>query len=745
MSDWQAEGVVHAGREAVFHAGHEAAHAESPAVSDDEERRVGGGRFRAFVAIVIALTTLIAAVAGYLEATSSIQAEDLRLGAEQLSLQALASSQSAQQTAQVQLETFERWVEERTQAANAMLASLYADANSPEQQQLELEQQRWETTATATLARTDIDPTGEYGPEQDPTFPDRYFAAASEESLRLNALADAADGQASGTDQQAASYTAVLAILAVSLYLFGLTLAVAGRWLRTGFLAVGLSMLLAGSTWMVQTVASAPTAPNDLAATEYAQGEVAFMTAFDSQGFTAAEQHFDRAIQLRPDFARAYAERADAIFQAATPQQTGFVSLAPPAALQRARTDLETAVALGLANSQTLGGLGFYGFAQGVQANDVALLDQSADYTRRAIALDPGEPVFRYNLAVTLVAAGRFDEARSAYQDAVASTIYVDTALTQRRDEPTIEEAWLAGALTDLDTVAQYQPQMSDQIRGFKEQIEGEVAAEQTAPPVSSPASFSDVQLDVFPAEVQWQGTVANYDATRDVISAQWYHQDPAVPGWAVIPDISYTVTPRTGSDGRLFVLEAYLGQVTPAACLPVGNYRAEIYINGRMAAQSEVTPDFGASEAFASRDLTIGFCRPPDWVRREDRLPGLIDGYQSPDGSMGVYAARYGLPGSLRSMSDISAQIEDLTISAFAGWFPATPAYSTADGTASSYFAGLSNPAWRWYDYGSGAVRIGAGLTADGAVVVGMVYGPYDWFNGAEPYRILDSMVHVE
>jgi len=35
--------------------------------------------------------------------------------------------------------------------------------------------------------------------------------------------------------------------------------------------------------------------------------------------------------------------------------------------------------------------------------------------------------------------------------------------------------------------------------------------------------------------------------------------------------------------------------------------------------------------------------------------------------------------------------------------------------------------------------------VTADGAVVIGMVYGPYAWFDGEEPYRILNSMVAIQ
>jgi len=702
-------------------------------------------RLPAAVAIVIAFATLVAALAGFLLADASNQASDHRQQAEQLSLQALSSSESAQQNAQVNVETFERYQEQRTESGNALLASLYASADPTRQTQLQLEAQRWDAIAASTLKLTDIDPNGAFGPDKDPTFPQRYFANATQDSLRLNALADAADEEASYIDQRSAAYTAILAMLAVSLYLFGLTLAVSGRGLRLGFLGVGLVLLGVGSLWLAQGILAPAYATNDEAATAYAQARVTSLTAFDSGGYQAAEALYDKAIQLRPTFARAYAERADVIFEGASPQRSGFASLAPPDALQRARADLESARALGLSNATTLGELGFYSFAQGIQSGSTDLLDQSISYTQQAISQDPGEPVYRYNLGVALTALGRIDDARGAYNDAVGRTLYTDDALTQLRQDPGTEEAVLAGALTDLETVRKYRTDLDEQIQDLKAFIVGRVAAESRNAPPQSPAVFSNLQLDVFPAELQWQANIASYDPTRDVISAQWYHQDPQGLGWAVIPEVSTPDAPTLGTDGRYFRLAAYLGAIAPAQCLPSGQYKVEIYVNGRLAAQGSAGTNFTDYQAFLARDLTSAFCVPPDWVRRSDGMPGLMDGFQSSDKQYGAYLARYGVPGSISALPDAAAQVEDVTLKAFADWFPATPSYDAADGTTSDYFEGLSGTAWRWYDYGTGYVRVGAGLTSDGAVAVGMVYGPYDWFNTDDPFRILNSMIHVE
>jgi tetratricopeptide (TPR) repeat protein len=711
-------------------------------------------RLSSVVAIIIAFTTLVAAVSGFLQADTANRAGDHRDAAEQLALQALSSAQSSRETAQVELETFAQWVQQRTEAGNALLASLYASNDPARQNELLLEQQRWETIAAATLKQSALDPTSEFGPERDPTFPTRYFAAATQESLRLNALEDAANEEASRLDERAASYTAILAMLAVALYLFGLTLAVTGRILRLGFLSVGMGMLVVALVWMAQTTIAPAYETNDDAATEYAAARVASSTAFDATGYQAAEAHYSRAIQLRPTFARAYAERAGVIFLGASPQRSGFVSIAPPEALARARADLQSALDLGLENASTLGSLGFYSFAEGVQSADLDLLNRSVQFTARAIALDPTEPIYRYNLGVAYAAAGRFDDARGAYAQAILATIYVDPAKGELRQEPFFEEQVLAGALTDLEIVRKYhvaleaaigRPGMEAQIQAFKEQIVGRVTAESQDAPPTSPAVFANITLQIFPAELQWEGAVQNYDAERDSISAQWYHDDPDGHGWAVIPEVSLTATPSVEADGRLFQLTPYTGRVIPPDCLPTGSYKVELYVNGRLAAEAAQSTDFGDYDAFMARDLTMAFCRPTDWVRREDRLPGLIDGYQSSDGQYGAYGARYSLPGSLRGIDDIAAQIEDLTISSFTDWFPATPTFAADLGTTDDYFMGIDRRAWRWYDYGSGYVRVGAGVAPDGAVLIGMVYGPYDWFDGPDPFRILNSMIKVE
>ena len=131
---------------------------QNPTIAAEVGEGRPADRLSAVVAIVIAFTTLVAAVAGFLQADTAQAAGNRRDEAEQLALQALSSAQSSRENAQVELETFHLWVEQRTQAGNALLASLYSSSDPVRQNTLLLEQQRWETIAAATLKQSELDP-----------------------------------------------------------------------------------------------------------------------------------------------------------------------------------------------------------------------------------------------------------------------------------------------------------------------------------------------------------------------------------------------------------------------------------------------------------------------------------------------------------------------------------------------------------------------------------------------------------
>jgi TolB-like protein len=155
------------------------------------------------------------------------------------------------------------------------------------------------------------------------------------------------------------------------------------------------------------------------------------------EDFRKAIDYYDQAIQLDPDYALAYAERAEAwaIFGDLTGQR--------PTAYPKARSDAEKAVAIAPALAEARAALGFvrclvdWKFADGLAelkrakelspanptANDLLAriivylgrFDEAERQARQAVELDPLSTVAHANLARVLFYAGKLDEA-----DAVA-------------------------------------------------------------------------------------------------------------------------------------------------------------------------------------------------------------------------------------------------------------------------------------------------------------------------------------
>ncbi|HVM30130.1 MAG TPA: hypothetical protein VM305_05095 [Candidatus Limnocylindrales bacterium] len=708
-----------------------------------DDRR--GDRFAGAIAVVIAVATLLAAVAGLLQAEAAELAEDDRLAATRSALEAAASAQRGQQLAQVEYQSYIAAVEQATSAGNAQLRSMLADEGSGRHRQLLLEHERWQRLAEVSLAGSEIGRSEEYGPEQDPTFPRRYFAAAREESHRLNALQDAYNERANQIDERGAAYTAILAVLAVSVYLYVLSVAVSAAMLRRSFVAVASLMLAVAACWMGLTaLQTAPDIREDAAAA-YAAGRVASETAHDSAGYADARRHFDRAIELRPSFGPAYLGRADAIFLGASQQRGGLVSLVPVDALRAARADTTRARELGLATAQVEGRLGFYAFAEGIQTGDMSALEASLAATTRALRLDPAEPVYWLNLGLVHLALERPTDAQAAYTDAAKHALYVDGDRHQPRNEPWLEQTWLAGALTDLELLARHRPHLSGLVDGTKEWLVGRIGAGTMDQPEQSDARIEDVVVTIFPGQVQWQAQIPGYQPERDVISAQWYHRLPGAEGWAVMPEVSGRSGIAADPAGGYFQLSRYLGLTQPAACMPPGSYRLELYLNGQRVASQEVEPDFGVLEAALARDITMAYCRPADWQPIEEQVPGLLHGFTATDGYTGVYGLRFDLPRSFSEVPGLPELMLGSMMGSMTDLFPAVPVLVEEAGTTDGYFMGLSQTAWQWYDYGSGWVRAAAGLDEDGAVLIGIVYGPYAWFDSPVADAIHDSMVRHE
>ena len=167
----------------------------------------------------------------------------------------------------------------------------------------------------------------------------------------------------------------------------------------------------------------------------YLQGHFHFLRR-NVDDYSKAISFFDRAIELDPNYALAYAERAEAW------TMIGDLTGQRPTAYPKARNDAERAVAIapGLAEARAaLGWVRFFGewkFADGLSelkrakelsptnptANDLLArvivylgrIDEAERQAREAVELDPLSVSTQFNLARVLFIAGKLDQADAA-------------------------------------------------------------------------------------------------------------------------------------------------------------------------------------------------------------------------------------------------------------------------------------------------------------------------------------------
>jgi tetratricopeptide (TPR) repeat protein len=704
------------------------------------------------IAVAIVVGTLAAAVTGYLYSVATREADSAQLRAQRLAVEASGTLVRSEQWTQAQYATHVLAEEQRRKAGEAF--QLQFSVLGGAALALEKEQERWEEAASRTQQLVDqvgenitgLPMIGEIGPAEDPAFPARFFAAAREEPLRLDALQDAANEESAAWGARETSYVAILALFAVALYLLGFSLTRSGSP-RLLFSIVGTALVVGGIVWGALNAFQRPDRAPDEAAEHFARATVVLDSAwdaYDKSAYRDAEEGFTQAIELRPTFARAYRGRASAVYVGESPQTSGYYSVTSEDALERSVADLLEASALGLSNVQLLSALGFDQFQLGILNGQDTLVQEGIRATRQAIALDPDDPALRFNLGLALLGAGRVEEARGAYDEAILHTVYSDVAAQiPRGEDPFV----VAGALTDLEFLLRHRPALTEDIRAIKERI---VGASMTGlpDPATSSASFTGLNITVFPADisVQW-ATTQGFDADEDRVAVEWYYDDAEASGWYVLPEVSGSLGVVPGEDWSLEdggnSLRPYLSNTKPARCLRDGRYRVEVYVNGHLA--GEVEEDINdVFLLFPSTDLpvNVGMCRPREWVASDLALPGFLTGYISEDRTGSAHAFRFTVPREeAQNPETLSEFFLDLAVR-YVGQSLQGQDPQLEVARNSSYFLGLSGPIVNWYTYTGGTMLAGAGVDVqEGAVYVGVVTGPAPTFTSSSPYGTFDSL----
>ena len=259
----------------------------------------------------------------------------------------------------------------------------------------------------------------------------------------------------------------------------------------------------------------------------------------------------------------------------------------------------------------------------------------------------------------------------------------------------------------------------------------------------SEPKRLEGVELSVQPSYAQFEIPKGQIDTEKDKVSVQWYRREGKL-GWAAIEQVSGPVDPLFYQDTgeTLFIRTNFLAATAPPTCLTSGDYRLEIYVNGRLGARQEMKADLGELQGTSDTDIGYALCRPKEWKPSEQALPGLITGFVSEDGSSGAYVLKSGAANAEQGDADPekrALETAQIAVSGLSFLFPAEPDEFTVDNESS--FLNLSGEIVQDVTYPGGQITVGSGIDVDGNVFIGMVYGPTDYFAGSEPFSVFNSI----
>ncbi len=217
------------------------------------------------------------------------------------------------------------------------------------------------------------------------------ITALSERFSAASAVKDAWDSKAN-------TYIVHLTLLAVALFLYGLSTTVGGAATRLVFTSVGTAIALVAAVWTGATYFKPVTDLRDCTA---ADGTPAIDAYARGVGLAYQEQYepaiaaFDQALGCAPDYGNAWVARAEA--RAALGDYAAAIG------------DYEAARQAGNKAAFVAGDLAWLYYLTG-------RLDEASTMNRAALAVSPDELWIQFDLGLSLLAAGQTEAAQAEYR-----------------------------------------------------------------------------------------------------------------------------------------------------------------------------------------------------------------------------------------------------------------------------------------------------------------------------------------
>lgn len=228
---------------------------------------------------------------------------------------------------------------------------------------------------------------------------------------------------------RSSSYTVMLTVLAVTLFLLGIS-GNSPRLIRRLLFGIGVALAIVVLAWMLVIYSDPVNSYSDEAMAAYAEG----VSDAYQEDYAQAISHLDRAIELAPAYTNAYRDRGVSKFYSGD--------------IAGAAADFESALENGETSSEVVSGLGYLYYLLGEY-------DAAEFLHRSAVEEKPDEMWIRANEALNLLGSGDRAGAETAYTEMlndVART--VSEARAQGKQPPAALWYDFDQTAQDLDALA---------------------------------------------------------------------------------------------------------------------------------------------------------------------------------------------------------------------------------------------------------------------------------------------------
>lgn len=398
---------------------------------------------------------------------------------------------------------------------------------------------------------------------------------------------------------KADSYVALLTVLAVGLFLIGLSLTLSGRG-RYYLALPGVAIALVCVGWAVLITAGSITQVSPKAIELTAQGQE-LQSSGDPKG---AIDKYRAAIADSPQFGAAFARLANAEFEAGASSSSGnqFQSLASPDATKRAIDAGEKAISLGEGNASLLSSVGFFHFAAGEY-------DRAEQLSQQALDSNDQFPPLVFNLGVVQVAKGEASAAEKTYERGIS--------LLEEEQDGGLRLLIIAAARTDLEIAVDRTPDsagLAQKMKGLLAVAEAPILDSRDQAPDKAPpnSSVSDVTISTDRFRVFASYTADGFEPNTPLVNV-WYFRPLDANGTGPFEQVfPLDRATLTGSD------PVTTEPVENGDCLPGGDYRVEVYAGRDLLATADQhfsDSPLGTLIVDGGEDVGFTMCHPDNWT----------------------------------------------------------------------------------------------------------------------------------